>query len=206
MRTRAELPLALLDHGRQNIAMSLNKVTIEEALSAGGGYRSVLGILKHMAGFSHVYRSYAFDDAPEHWAQTAWPRGMIDTIEPSQAYFDEIVAWMYASCDAWRQSVAPLPDEAFDEQRRVHWGATMPLWEIVVMSASHWVYHAGEMNAVVAIVRGHAWEYTEEVEENHIPTAGHRLRPQWMSAEQAAKYEVFRAARDRELHGGATSP
>ena len=103
-------------------------------------------------------------------------------------------------------AVAALPDEAFDEQRRVHWGATMPLWEIVVMSASHWVYHAGEMNAVVAIVRGHAWEYTEEVEENHIATAGHRLRPQWMSAEQAAKYEAFRAARDRALHGGRTSP
>jgi hypothetical protein len=50
-------------------------------------------------------------------------------------------------------------------------------------------------------VRGHAWEYSEEVEENHISTAGHRLRPNWMSDDQASKYEVYLAARDRELHG-----
>ena len=187
--------------------MSLNRVTLEEALQAGGGYRSVLGILKHAAGWSWVYRSYAFEAEPRHWAQTSWPRAMRDTIEPSQAYFDEIVAWMYASCDAWRESVAGLADEAFDEQRRVHWGAMMPLWEIIVINASHWTYHAGEMNALVANVRGHAWEYTEEVEENHISTAGHRLRPDWMSEEQVTQYETFRAARDQALQDRrATSP
>jgi hypothetical protein len=63
------------------------------------------------------------------------------------------------------------------------------------------VYHAGEINAVVAIVGGHAWEYSEEVEENHISTAGHRLRPNWMSDEQASKYEAYLAVRDRQLHG-----
>ena len=52
---------------------------------------------------------------------------------------------------------------------------------------------------MVAIVRGHAWEYTEEVEENHISTASHRLRPDWMSEEQVTQYETFRAARDQAL-------
>lgn len=41
---------------------NLRDVTLEEALSAAGGYRSVLGILKHTGGWSHVYHSYAFDE------------------------------------------------------------------------------------------------------------------------------------------------
>ena len=54
-------------------------------------------------------------------------------------------------------------------------------------------------------VRGEAWEYTEEVEENHISTADHRVRPNWMSAEQVAGYEAAMAKRDRELHPEARS-
>jgi hypothetical protein len=69
------------------------------------------------------------------------------------------------------------------------------------MVANHWTYHAGELNEVLAIRRGEAWEYGEEVEENHISTAGHRMRPNWMSDEQAAHYEADIAARDAELHG-----
>jgi hypothetical protein len=55
---------------------------------------------------------------------------------------------------------------------------------------------------MLSILRGQAWEYTEEVEENHISTQGHRLRPGWMSDQQAAAYEKHIAARDAELHGG----
>jgi len=95
-----------------------------------------------------------------------------------------------------------LADEEFDRPRPCHWGATAPLFDIVVMVANHWTYHAGEFNEVLAILRGEAWEYTEEVEENHISTPGHRLRPGWMSAEQAERYEARLARRDRELHGG----
>jgi hypothetical protein len=68
------------------------------------------------------------------------------------------------------------------------------------MIAGHELYHAGELNAILAIERGQAWEYTEEVEENHLSTAGHRLRPDWMSDEQVRRYEAYRARRDAELH------
>jgi hypothetical protein len=43
------------------------------------------------------------------------------------------------------------------------------------------VYQTGEINQLLSIVRGEAWEEYEEVEENHIPTAGHRVRPPWLS-------------------------
>jgi hypothetical protein len=69
------------------------------------------------------------------------------------------------------------------------------------MVANHTCYHAGEINMLLSIARGEAWEYSEEVEENHISTAGHRLRPGWMSDDQARRHEEQLARRDAELHG-----
>jgi hypothetical protein len=37
---------------------------------------------------------------------------------------------------------------------------------------------------------GEAWEYGEEVEENHISTLGHRVRPPWITDEEAARHEA----------------
>jgi hypothetical protein len=179
---------------------NLRDLTLDEALQAAGGYRSILGILKHTASWSHVYHSYAFDAEPQHLRSLDWPRGLRDTIETSQPYLDDVIAWFEASYAAWTASIAPLTDEQFDQERPCHWGAPAPLWDIIVMVASHWAYHAGEINEVLAILRGEAWEYTEEVEENHISTAGHRLRPGWMSAEHAVAWEAHLAKRDAELH------
>jgi hypothetical protein len=72
----------------------------------------------------------------------------------------------------------------------------------MAMVAGHWAYHAGELNAILAIRRGQAWEYGEEVEENHITTVGHRLRPAWMTDEQAAASESHR---DEAGSGGSTA-
>jgi hypothetical protein len=43
---------------------------------------------------------------------------------------------------------------------------------------------------LLSIARGEAWKYGEEVEENHISTAGHGVRPDWMTDEQAREYEA----------------
>jgi uncharacterized damage-inducible protein DinB len=201
MRTRAELAISLLDNAHGMLVGNLRGLKLEEALSPAGGYRSVLGILKHVAGWSHVYRSYAFDDQRRHWAQQPWPRGLRDTVDTTQDYVDEIVAWYQQSHSAWKASLAPLPDEEFDAPHRAHWGATMPLFDIVAIMANHTSYHTGELNEILSIVRGEAWEYTEEVEENHISTKGHRLRPGWMTTDQAAAFEAHIAKRDEELHG-----
>lgn len=57
------------------------------------------------------------------------------------------------------------------------------------MVAGHWSYHAGEINEILAIRRGEAWEDGEEVEENHISTVGHRVRRPWITDEQAEELE-----------------
>src|SRR5437870_816754 len=64
------------------LADNVRGLRIDEALFVpSGGYRSTLGTLKHIAGWSHVYRSYAFERQPKHWAQIDWPRGLRETVE-----------------------------------------------------------------------------------------------------------------------------
>ena len=201
MRTRADLAVRAMSVARDGLMANIKGLTLDEALSPAGGYRSVLGILKHTAGWSHVYRSYAFDAQPKHWAQTAWPRGLRDTIEPTQPYVEEMIAWLDESFEQWIASLSALPDEAFDHPYPCHWGATMPLFDIVAVITHHAGYHTGEINALLSIARGQAWEYTEEVEENHISTAGHRVRPGWMSEAHATAHEAYLAKHDAELHG-----
>ena len=89
-----------------------------------------------------------------------------------------MLAWLSTARDAWLASVDEPADLA--SVRPLHWGDSAPLREIVAMVAGHVTYHAGEINEILAIRRGEAFEMGEEVEENHIATEGHRVRPLWM--------------------------
>jgi hypothetical protein len=87
--------------------------------------------MKHVAGWSAVYLSYAFEDRPRHWDETDWPRGLRDEIEPTEAYVREILGWFEHSYARWVSSVAEPID--LDQLRPLHWGQTAPLREIVAM-------------------------------------------------------------------------
>jgi uncharacterized damage-inducible protein DinB len=178
---------AMLDEARQVFVDNVRGLSLEEALDAGGGYRSVLGLVKHTAGWNAAYLSFAFDEEPLTWDQVAWPRGLRDTIEPTQDYLDEITAWFERTADGWFTAVQEPAD--LDTARPMPGERTAPLREIVAMMAGHWTYHAGEINMILATRRGEAWEYGEEVEENHIDTRGHGIRRPWMTEELVARYE-----------------
>ncbi len=181
MRSRVELSWHLLDHAYRVAADNLAGLTLDEALFVpAGGYRTVLGTLKHAAGWSHVYHSFAFDPAPRGWAEIGWPRGLRDTVDVSRAYLDEVIAWFGRSHELWTRSLDGLDEGHVDLPRPLHWGPTAPLFDIVTMVSGHHLYHAGEINQVLALYRGEAWEEGEEVEENHVDTLGHRVRPPWM--------------------------
>jgi uncharacterized damage-inducible protein DinB len=186
MGAEHRLARAVLKEARRTFLDEVRELSIEEALDAAGGYRSILGVMKHVAGWSEVYRSFAFDDEPRHWDDTDWPRGLRDRIEPGAGYLAEILAWFEGTADRW---LASVDDADLAAERPVHWGGTLPLGELVSTVASHWTYHAGEINEILAIRRGEAWEYGEEVEENHIDTRGHGVQPGWMSDEEAARFE-----------------
>jgi hypothetical protein len=185
MAEQHRLAHAVLEAAHDTFVDNVRNVSLDEALDAAGGFRSILGLMKHVAGWSAVYHSCAFDEEPRRWDQTDWPRGMRDAIEPTEAYFQEVVAWFERSYGRWLASTAEPVD--LEAPRPVHWGETAPLHDIVAMVAGHWSYHAGEINEILAIRRAEAWEYGEEVEENHISTVGHRVRPPWMTDEEATE-------------------
>ncbi len=181
MRSRVELAEHLLCCAYNTFSDNVVGVTADEALwTPPGGYRSVLGIIKHTAAWSHVYRSFAFDPEPRGWTQVDWPRGLRDTIERTPEYLGEVIGWFHRSHELWMRSLGGVTEEEIDLPHPLHWGQQAPLYDIVVMIANHHAYHAGEINQILAIQRGEAWEEGEEVEENHISTVGHRVRPAWL--------------------------
>ena len=65
MRSRVELTRRVLDRAYRTATDNLAGLALEEALFVpAGGYRSVLGTLKHTAAWSHVYHSFAYDPEP----------------------------------------------------------------------------------------------------------------------------------------------
>jgi hypothetical protein len=185
MGAEHRLARATLEDAHRTFVDNIRGLSMKEVLDAAHGFRSILGLMKHVAAWSAVYHSYAFEEQPRHWNETDWPRGLRDRIEPSEAYVQEILAWFERSYERWLSSVVEPVD--LDQPRPVHWGQTAPLRKIVAMAAGHWQYHAGEINMILAIRREEAWEDGEEVEENHISTVGHRVRPPWVTDEQTAQ-------------------
>lgn len=185
MPVSLQLTLHILDDAYQTMKGNVSGVSLQEALFVPpGGYRSVLGTLKHAAGWSHVYRTYAFDPAPTPWAQLDWPYALRDTIIKSEQYLENMIAWFDDAHRRWMADLTQLREDQLDEWRPLHWGQRAPLYKIVVMIAGHHVYHAGELNQLLSIYRGEAWEETEEVEENNISTVGHRVKPPWLEEQQ----------------------
>jgi uncharacterized damage-inducible protein DinB len=162
-------------------------VSLDEALDAGGGFRSILGLMKHTTGWTVVYHSYAFDESPRSWFDIDWPRGLRDRIEPTEEYVDEVREWFRRSSKRWVRSLDGSMD--LGKRRPVHWGERWPLRDIIANVATHWTYHAGEINAILAVRRREAWEYGEHVEENHIATIGHSVRRPWITDERVRRDE-----------------
>jgi uncharacterized damage-inducible protein DinB len=180
MTSGIELSRSFLDFSHQMVSNNVKNASLEEMLFVPeGGYRSMLGTLKHIAGWSRVYYSYAFEEQPRHWEYSDWPRGLRDTIDASPEYIDEMIAWFDQTHERWMQSLAELNDDDLDAPHLLHWREPAPLSRILTIISTHHVYHAGELNQVLSIKRGEAWEDGEEVEENHVSTVGHRVPPPW---------------------------
>lgn len=188
---------ATLESARRVFVDNVAGISLEEALDSGGGFRSILGLVKHTAGWTAVYHSFAFEEIPKSWTEIDWPRGLRDRIDPSEGYLSEVLEWFDRSSARWLDAVEQPID--LDEQRPMHWGDAWPLREIIAYVAAHWAYHAGEINLILAIRRGEAWEYGEHVEENHISTIGHSVRRPWITDDQVKRYES-------EMRKAATTP
>ncbi len=115
MRSRLEMVLHLLDHAHGTMARNVEGVTLNEALFVPeGGYRSVLGTLKHAAGWSHVYRLYAFDTHPRHWNEIDWPHGLRDTIVETEEYLQGVIEWFNQSHRRWLEDLGSTHERQMD--------------------------------------------------------------------------------------------
>jgi len=185
---------------REMFDRQVKDLPLDDALFAASGWRSGMGVLKHVGGWLHVYHSYAFETEPRHWAQTSWPRGLIDEVETSKAYLEEVVSWIREGLATWETSLRGIEPGTLEQPRRAHFGGTLPLGTLLGIQMFHVTFHLGELNMLLSIKRGEAWEWGEEVEENHIDTFGHGLRGNWMSDEIAAGVEArLRAAHEARL-------
>jgi hypothetical protein len=193
--------LAGLESARRMFLDNVAGISLEEALDSAGGLRSILGLIKHTAGWTAVYHSFAFDDVPRSWVETEWPRGLRARIDPSDSYVAEVLAWFEHVSEGWLKSVERRRFN-LDEERPVHWGDRWPLRDVIAYVAAHWAYHAGEINVILAIRRSEAWEYGEHVEENHISSIGHSVRRPWITDEAVEQYqnEMRQAATEGESH------
>ena len=198
MSTDVEFALTTVRAARTLFAAQVKGLELDDARFAAGGWRSGLGVLKHTAAWLEVYRSYAFEPQPRHWKQASWPRGLLDEVELSRDYLDEVINWADGELMAWEAALAALEPGSLAEQRPAHWGGTLPLAGIVVVAMQHVAFHLGEFNMLLSIHRGEAWEWGEEVEENHIDTFGQGVRADWMDAATADAVQAqLRAAHER---------
>jgi hypothetical protein len=195
------MALAGLESARRMFLENVAGMSLEESLDSAGGLRSILGLIKHTAGWAEVYHSFAFDDVPRSWVETDWPRGLRARIEPSDSYLQEVLAWFEHASEGWLKSVERRGSN-LDEERPMHWGDIWPLRDVIAYVAAHWAYHAGEINLILAIRRREGWEYGEHVEENHISSIGHSVRRPWMTDESIELYEneMREAATEGERH------
>lgn len=123
--TRTQLQCAF-----DTVSDNIKRLSLEEALLVPpGGYRSIFGILKHAAGWSHVYRSYAFDPSPLHWSHIAWPRGPRDTIVMEEEYVAEVISWFCLAHERWMKDLSGLSVSELWQPRPLHWGQTAPFTE-----------------------------------------------------------------------------
>jgi uncharacterized damage-inducible protein DinB len=177
-----------LEAARLTFTSNVEGIALDEALDTAGGFRSIMGLIKHTAGWTAVYRSFAFDAVPRSWKEIDWPGGLRERLEPSVDYLQELLAWFDTVSTDW---LAALRDDIdLDESRPVHWGETWPIRDIIAYVAAHWAYHAGEINLILAVRRNEAWEYGEHVEENHISTIGHSVRRPWITDEYVDQVEA----------------
>src|SRR4029453_15591878 len=101
---------ATLESGRQTFLDNVTGISLDEALEAGGGVRALLGLFKHPASWTAVFPSFEFDEPPRTWAETDWPRGLRERIEPSEDYLEEVLAWFERVSERWLGSVEQPTD------------------------------------------------------------------------------------------------
>lgn len=126
-----------------------------------GGRRTIIGILRHIAGAKHMNDDYAFGPGQYNWEE---PPMSIERPLP------ELIDWLRDGQRRLIDHVATLDDAELLKPRRVHWGRERETRWIIANVITHDLFHAGEINHIRALHQANdRWEW-ETVEEDTAPS------------------------------------
>jgi hypothetical protein len=101
--------------------------------------------LVHLAAWTDIYRSFAFEDGTESLLQMDVPGTA--TVA---------VAWLELAQDRFVDALARRIPRAFDELRPAHWGELMPLSSLVGIIELEHIHHGAEISLLRDLHRGSA--------------------------------------------------
>lgn len=102
--------------------------------------------LAHVVIGLEVYGACTFEGARRRWADADAPGGA-----------DEAVHRLVSAQDRFVAHVAALrPDDDLDEPRPSHWGAPLPLWQLVWTVVVEQLHHGAEIGVLRDLRRGRA--------------------------------------------------
>jgi len=99
----------------------------------------------HLAAWTDVYRSFAFEDGSESLLRVVVPGTATDSV-----------AWLERAQDRFVEAVAGLAPMAFDERRPAHWGEEVRLSTLVGLIEFEHTHHGAEISLLRDLRRGAA--------------------------------------------------
>jgi DinB superfamily len=99
----------------------------------------------HLAAWTNIYRHWTFgDERPT----------LLDAEVPGNASGG--VAWLRDSQDRFMEALEALDDASVFELRPAHWGASLPVVQLVSTMLTEHVHHIAEIGLLRDLHRGHA--------------------------------------------------
>ncbi len=123
------------------------------------GSRTIIGIVRHIAGAKHMSDDYAFGPGKLTWEE---PPMSIERPLP------ELIDWLRDGQRRLVDHISALDDADLLKPRRVHWGRERETRWILANIITHDLFHAGEINHLRALSQDNdRWEW--ETDEPATP-------------------------------------
>jgi uncharacterized damage-inducible protein DinB len=113
---------------------------------------SIADTVLHVGAAKRMYANRAFGDGTAQWGALELPRSR---------EFDDVLAWLDAGHRLLVEGLAALQDDtALQGPRTAHWGEAIPIQRFVEIMINHDLYHSGEINRQLSLLRGTSGAWT----------------------------------------------
>jgi len=106
---------------------------------------SIGDLVAHVGTAKRMYANRAFGDGAAAW----------DQLAPTSRDRGTMLAWLEEGHAALRNGLAGLRDDTdLLVERIAHWGEPIPVQRFVSIMINHDLYHSGEINRQISLLRG----------------------------------------------------